>query len=242
MKKNRIVIFSLLLLIACLFTACSKKEESNSAKTSSEQNELSEKKFKNAKIGDIIAFGAYEQDNNPSNGKEDIEWQVLDIKDGKALVISKYALDCKPYNTSALDVTWETCTLRRWLNNDFINSAFTSVEKELIPTVTVSAEKNPEYNTDAGNATQDKVFLLSINEMNKYFSSDSARECKSPAYADENGVFVVTNGNCMWWLRSPGLIQDFAAIVDGRGAVFEDGLTVKFVSNAVRPALWISLE
>ena len=73
------------------------------------------------KVGHYVSFGKYEQDNNTSNGKEKIEWLVLEVKDGKALVISKYALDCKPYNTSSTNVTWETCSLRNWLNNDFIN-------------------------------------------------------------------------------------------------------------------------
>ncbi|MDY6017558.1 MAG: TIR domain-containing protein, partial [Oscillospiraceae bacterium] len=80
-------------------------------------------KLKVAKAGDYVFFGAYEQDNSASNGKEHIEWLVLEVKDGKALVISKYALDCKQYNTNYTDVTWEACTLRRWLNNDFINAA-----------------------------------------------------------------------------------------------------------------------
>ncbi len=115
-------------------------------------------KLKIAKVGDYVAFGAYEQDNNTSNGKEDIEWLVLEVKDGKALVISKYALDRKPYNASYTDVTWETCTLRKWLNKEFINAAFSADEKAMIPTVTVPADKNPDYSTNPGNATQDQVF------------------------------------------------------------------------------------
>ena len=99
------------------------------------------------KVGHYVSFGKYEQDNNTSNGKEKIEWLVLEVKDGKALVISKYALDCKPYNTSSTNVTWETCSLRNWLNNDFINSAFSATEKTMIPSVKVSADKNPDYST-----------------------------------------------------------------------------------------------
>lgn len=135
-------------------------------------------KLKVAKAGDYVFFGAYEQDNDISNGKEYIEWLVLEVKDGKALVVSKYALDCQQYNTSYADVTWETCTLRKWLNNAFINAAFSADEKAMIPTVTVSADKNPDYSTNPGNATQDQVFLLSITEVNKHFSSDGARQCK----------------------------------------------------------------
>ncbi len=201
-------------------------------------------KVKTAKVGDYVSFGTYEQDNNTSNGKEDVEWLVLEIKDGKALVISKYALDCKQYNTNDTDVTWETCTLRRWLNNDFINAAFSADEKAMIPTVTVSADKNPKYSTNPGKATQDQVFLLSITEANKYFSSNSERQCKSTDYADANGAYVDSNsGNCdWWWLRSPGEYQDDAATVLSDGFVQWIGGHVDDDNKAVRPALWINIS
>ena len=193
--------------------------------------------------GEYIKFGAYEQDNNTSNGKEDVEWLVLEVKDGKALLISKYALDCKQYNTSYTDITWETCTLRKWLNNDFLGAAFSADEKAMIPTVTVSADKNPDYSTNPGNATQDQVFLLSITEVNKYFSSDSARQCKSTDYAVANGAYVnSSNGNCWWWLRSPGYTQDYAAHVYSDGYVSGHGGGVSSDIDAVRPALWIDLN
>lgn len=198
-------------------------------------------KLKAVKVGDYVFFGAYEQDNNTSNGKEDIEWLVLEVKDGKALVISKYALDCQQYNTSYTDVTWETCTLRKWLNNDFLGAAFSADEKSMIPTVTVSADKNPYYSTNPGNTTQDQVFLLSITEANKYFSSDSARQCKPTEYAVAGGAYVnSSNGNCWWWLRSPGAGQGSAALVFNDGDVSETG--VGNDNGAVRPALWIDLN
>lgn len=197
--------------------------------------------LKNIKVGSYINFGAYEQDNNTSNGKEDVDWLVLEVKDGKALVISKYALDCQPYNTSYTDVTWEACTLRRWLNNDFINAAFSAEEKAIIPTVTVSSDKNPEYSTNSGNATQDQVFLLSITEANKYFSSYSARQCEPTDYAVANGAWEGYNGNCWWWLRSPGDTQNYAATVGIGGGVGERDIYVNSDIYAVRPALWINL-
>lgn len=199
-------------------------------------------KLKVAKAGDYVFFGEYEQDNNTANGKEDIEWLVLEVKDSKALVISKYALDCKQYNTSHTDVTWEACTLRRWLNNDFINVAFSADEKAMIPLVTVSADKNPEYSTNPGNATQDQVFLLSIIEANKYFGSDSARQCEPTDFAVANGAWESDSGNCWWWLRSPGLSQNYAARVDSGGGVSEGGYYVDDGDRAVRPALWIDLN
>ncbi len=213
------------------------------AKADSIYEEYISIKLKNAKVGDYVIFGVYEQDNNASNGKEEIEWLVLDVQDGKALVISKYALDCQQYNTSYTIVTWETCILRNWLNNDFINTAFSDAQRARIPTVTVSADKNPEYSTNPGNATQDKVFLLSITEANKYFSFDSARQCEATAYAEAQGAYVSSsNGNCWWWLRSPGNYQYCAAYVYYVGDVYEHGVSVRSSNTAVRPALWIDLE
>ena len=194
------------------------------------------------KIGDYITFGHYEQDNDLSNGKENIEWLVLDIQDGKALVISKYGLECMPYHAALKEVTWETCSLRSWLNVGFIYEAFSSDEQAMIPTVTVSADKNPDYDTDSGNTTEDQIFLLSIEDVNKYFRTDRHRICKSTDYAVSNGVFETNDGCCWWWLRTPGCIQNRVAIVYSVGGVFGSGHDVNFDNYAVRPAMWITLE
>ncbi len=204
--------------------------------------------MQNAKIGDYVTFGSYEQDNNTSNGKEDIEWLVLDIQGTNLLLISKYALDCQQYYLEWENVTWETCTLRTWLNNDFINNAFTEAEKSMIAETKVTAEKNPEYDTDPGNDTTDKIFLLSINEANEYFSSDEERMCVPTVYALENGActgyYSLTGGedNCWWWLRSPGHVQDDAAEVSCEGDVYDQDCSVSAENRAVRPALWIDLK
>lgn len=119
----------------------------------------------NYKVGDIIKFGHYEQDGNLENGKEEIEWEVLKVESDRVLVVSKYALDCKKYNEERTNVTWETCTLRKWLNNDFKNAAFTVEEQLFIPTVRVVTEDNPVYGTTGGNDTIDKIFCLSLEEV-----------------------------------------------------------------------------
>ena len=204
--------------------------------------------LKNSKVGDIVYFGAYEQDNNTSNGKENIKWRVLAKEKNRILVISDKALDCQTYNSSITSVTWETCTLRKWLNNDFINAAFSDDEKAMIPTVTVSADKNPQYDTDPENATKDKVFLLSIVEAEKYFTSDEARKCVPTEYAISNGAYTsdsYTKGGkatCWWWLRSSGYSQYNAAFVDFDGSVGRGGHYVDNDISAVRPAMWISID
>ena len=204
--------------------------------------------IKNAKVGDIVYFGTYEQDNKTSNGKENIEWLVLTKEKNRVLVISDKALDYQKYNSSKTSVTWETCTLRKWLNNDFINAAFSAEERAKIPTVTVSADKNPEYDTYPGNATKDRVFLLSIVEAEKYFTSDEARKCVPTEYAISNGAYTsdsYTKGGkatCWWWLRSPGFNLYNAADVEVGGDVFENGGSAYSGADAVRPAMWISID
>ena len=121
-------------------------------------------------VDDYITLGFYEQDNIAENGKEKIEWRILDKEDNKVLIISKYALECRRYNNSLANVTWEKSGLRQWLNGEFINSAFNSEEREAILTTTVSAEDNDYYDVDAGNETTDKIFCLSISEAKNTFT------------------------------------------------------------------------
>lgn len=218
------------------------KDSTEKAMSIYSQYKVEKLKRENVKVGDYIFFGTYEQDNNISNGKEDIEWLVLAVENGKVLVISKYALDCQQYNTSHTDVTWETCSLRKWLNNEFLSSIFSVEEQSRIPTVTVYADKNPENSTSPGNTTQDKIFLLSITEANRYFSSDSARQCKATAYAEAQGVSGDSKKNCSWWLRSPGQTQSMAADVYSSGSVNVFGYYVSRNISAIRPALWIDLN
>lgn len=200
------------------------------------------KTFETASVGDVVLFGSYEQDNNTSNGKEDIEWLVLAKEDNRILLISRYALDCQQYNTSRTSATWETCSLRKWMNNTFLSTAFNAGEKMMIPSVTVSADKNPSYYTSPGNSTTDQVFLLSITEANKYFSSDSARQCQGTAYCYAQGAYKASNGNCWWWLRSPGCYSVSAAYVYVVGSVNDLGYFVDYDNVAVRPALWVNLD
>ena len=185
------------------------------------------------KAGDIITFGSYEQDNNLENGAEPIEWLVLDIQDGRALVISKYALDTQPIHNTHEEATWETCDLRTWLNGEFMDIAFTEAEQEMIPTVTVVAHKDRDAqqadypkDIDPGNDTEDQVFILSSLEAYHYFNGAGARRCKATEYAIAKGAWVHDGeteylslpspkqqlnqndyGYCFWWMRSPGIVQ-----------------------------------
>lgn len=194
-------------------------------------------------IGETLTFGTYEQDNNTSTVKEDIEWIVLDKEKDRMLVISKYALDCQQFNSSSTPVNWETSSLRQWLNSTFYDDAFSEIEKQFISMAKVTADENPDYSFDQGNETQDKVFLLSIDEANKYFYADFSRRCKATDYAYSLGAYKNSdNGNCWWWLRTLGSSSSRAAFVNAFGYFSNSGNNVENSFGAIRPAVWIDIK
>ena len=133
-----------------------------------------EVKTPNGYINDegYYVFGWYEQDNRESNGPEPIEWEILDENENGTLLISRYVLDIGRYNEYT-SVTWETCSLRSWLNNDFYNAAFDDDMKAKINTVTLINDDNQYFGTSGGNNTNDRIFCLSLSEILKYYSFDS---------------------------------------------------------------------
>ena len=196
--------------------------------------------------GSYVTLGNYPQ-TKAGNDNTPIKWLVLGSDGETALLISRYALDCKPYNEKYESTTWETCTLRGWLNNEFFNKAFSTEEKQYILQSNVSADENPKYSTNPGNATKDKVFLLSIVEANKYFKGDDARKCAPTDYAIKQGAYtsdsykVEGRKACRWWLRSPGFISLGAAYVCGDGSIRDVGRDVSLSDGAVRPCVRVRL-
>lgn len=206
-------------------------------------NNYASVRFDGSRAGDTVFFGTYEQDNNNSNGKEKIEWEILEKDKDKVFVISKKALDCKPFNTLDASVTWESCSLRSWLNADFYNSAFNEEEKSIIQFTNVVQESNPDFYTAAGKNTKDKIYLLSIDEINKYYSTDNAKTCVPTKYADSKGANPSSeNGCCWWWLRSPGYDSHSAASVYYNGTVSAIGFYVYAEHSAIRPVMWIDIS
>ncbi|MBR6089399.1 MAG: hypothetical protein IKP86_05650, partial [Anaerolineaceae bacterium] len=190
------------------------------------------------KAGEIFTFGRYEQDER--SGADPIEWQVLAVENGRALLISRYALEAMKYNEEYEAVTWETCTLRSWLNGAFYGSVFNNEEKSRIAEVTNDNPDNAKYRTDGGFSTVDRIFLLSIDEANKYFRNDDARMCRATFHAKQNGANTY-NGNAWWWLRSPGYGSDVAADVFPDGSVYDSGGYINNSGGSVRPAFWLNL-
>ena len=212
---------------------------------------------------DCIWFGNYWQEDTNGDGKADkndqktpIKWRVLAVEGDDAFLLADKNLDCQKYNNTYTGVTWETCTMRSWLNgysdNNFQNEAFSAAEQSAIKATNVN--DNPSYGTEGGNDTKDKVYLLSIDEVTNpeygFNSSRSdyaeSRRALNTAFAKEQGAWTSTSeeyaGNGYWWLRSPGYTSSSASYVHYNGGVYTDGYDVGGRGHAARPALHLNLS
>ncbi len=195
--------------------------------------------------GDTVLFGSCPQ-TAVGDDRTPIEWTVLDVQDGKALLISRFALDCRPFDETNATAEWETCSLRAWLNNEFVSEAFTASEAADIVAADVDngrEQGNESWHPSDGNRTKDRICLLSYAEALRFFAEDTARLCAATDYAAAQGAAVSntvkTGGRptVRWWLRSPGIRKDLTAIVNEDGSLrgfynLGDGI-------AVRPVLQV---
>lgn len=225
---------------------------------------------------DCVYFGNYWQNDTNGDGvadkndeKEPIKWRVLSVDGDDAFLLADTNLDVQIYHGVYEDVTWETCTMRSWLNgygadvnlcgidysgNNFLDNAFTGPEQVAIKDIDVINEDNPEYGTEGGIDTIDKVYLLSLSEvMNPSYGffamsgSSATREAVNTAYVTAGGGFlgdyVYVNSTYWWWLRSPGSNSQYASYVESDGHVVYYG--INFFDDgdiAVRPALHLNIS
>ena len=152
----------------------------------------------NSAIGEAVTFGSYEQDNDMGNNPEPIEWIVLDHQEGRTLLLSKYGLDGRWYNTDRVDVTWENCSLRRWLNTDFYNTAFDDTKKDMIVQVTNENPDGDSFWESMGRTVESSI------------GGNDTQDAYSPGM------------ECWWWLRSPGSERGHAAVIKDSGRVLSE--------------------
>ena len=195
---------------------------------------------------ETVTFGHYEQDNNPENGPEPIRWIVLEEQDGKRLLFAKDLLDQHRYNVKYGFITWEECELRTWLNNEFLNTAFSEKEQAAILLTDVDnshAQDDPSFRTTSGNDTKDKIFLISYAEAKKYFPDNESRRSAPTDYAIARGVkteraYEIDGRPCgMWWTRSAGNAQWRVSFSYFWGKLNYTYATKPVVG--VRPMLWV---
>lgn len=186
---------------------------------------------------DLIAFGNF-------------KWRVLDVEDGKVLIVTEKIIELRWYHEEFVETTWADCEMRRYLNNEFYQ-AFNQDEKARIVSTVNSNPCNPWFKTKGGIDTIDKIFLLSLEEVCTYFgdSSENLAVKKSQKWCieDENNMKRQSKfgDRFHWWrLRSPGYYGRTAASVSSNGNVYVRGNGVHGRpkdGGGVRPALWLKI-
>ena len=198
-------------------------------------------------------------DDVPNNGYryfqwERIKWKVLKNDGNTLFVVADRAIDCKDYDEEYKSNIWEDSIIRDWLNTSFYNTAFNSSEQGAIVTQDVVNEDNPKYGTEGGNNTNDNIYLLSISEVtNETYGFCSycrtysmSRRVKVSDYANARGAWRDISkpyeGNCWWWLRSPGGMSLEAAYVGIYGYIAQGGSYVEAYDGGICPALHIDFS
>ncbi|MCL2775502.1 MAG: DUF6273 domain-containing protein [Oscillospiraceae bacterium] len=209
---------------------------------------------------EIIRFGRY-------------DWQVLDAQNDRALIITQYIVEMRPYdldftyNSGVPGETWETCTLREYLNGEFLEK-FKPEERERIIRTETRNPNNPWYGTAGGGDTYDSIFLLSLEEAGIYFDCGGTYLLERKEYDfDVDKYIAVESGSgnggffsnahdgdrqanyrgvpACWWLRSPGSHPGSAAFVFDNGGIGVVGLDLTAILDiggvGIRPALWLCL-
>jgi hypothetical protein len=195
--------------------------------------------------GEILAFGKY-------------KWRVLDTQDNAALIITEYIIEQRPYHNVYKDITWADSSLRKYLNGEFYDK-FTDIDKsKIIPVINKNLD-NQWYGTRGGEDTEDKIFLLSLEEAAcKYFGDSSSKlynKGKNQRYwferKDENNSKrgAAKDGIWWWWLRSPGRMSVKAVYIwpDGNIGIQGNNILKGNIADGeckggVRPALWLCTD
>jgi len=203
--------------------------------------EYVQQKFFASQVGDILTYGSYEQDGNAENGPEPIEWIVLASEGDKRLLLSRHTLDHQAYHTEDANITWEEAAVRKWLNEEFFNTAFGAGERGRVSRVTLQTAGDPENGISGGNDTVDRVFFLSVEEFEEYVPKEYRIAYEAESVLKDEPEESLWSEESRWWLRSPGYKQNCAMFVKVEGDVHFSGEGVEY-GCAVRPAIWVDVR
>lgn len=194
---------------------------------------------KSLNVGQLITFGKYPQ--LEASDAEPLKWRIVKQEEGCILLLAEKAIRTKMYHMQKSTVTWDTCELKQWLNATFFNEAFSDIERDMIIQMEQDDMENSCTETLGGDAPNDNVFLLSIQEAEDYLDVP-LRKCDiTDLAAEEGGMKLLPYGTCNWWLRSSGKNGEYAAYVDAQGNCVLDGCRVNYEHIAVRPAIWVRI-
>ena len=209
---------------------------------------ISQKVRRSMQVGDIISFGNY-------------TWKVLCTQDNRGLIITEYIIEQRSYNSDYVGITWENCSLRKYLNEEFYEK-FSMVDKARIMKVINKNSDNQWYGIDGGEDTNDKIFLLSMEEVVCQYFGDSSLKLFHPRTNQRYWFERKDENNCKriaklidnteqvwwWWTRTPGRVKVKAVYVHGDGNIGIQGNNILKgnisdgkCTGGVRPALWLKL-
>lgn len=241
MKKVLLILMSIIICIS--FVGCIEKSSKNGENNESNiQKEKINSTIKNSFVGDIIKFGKYEQDANEENGKEEIEWTVLDTENNTILLVSSKLLDYKSFYEGETGY-WNESEIRQWLNNDFINESFTAEEQKHIRLVNIvtTVYSNPLERF----TTEDRVFLMSAEEVEKYFPSRADRLASPTEFANKQYDEAKTYDYIRWFTRNHNDVYGgYSHISINTNKWQSEGLFEEWRYKKpafIRPAMWIKV-
>ena len=232
LKKIIIVLVIIMMIIGVVMGAFAVISKIKRDKAIEKYGEEFVANFEKLESGDEFVLGKYEQDGDTTNGSEEIEWIVLDVKDGKALLVSKYILSRTHFNNIHGLQTWESCSARFWLNDSFKNECFNEKEMSLI---LLTHNKKYSYCEDS----DDYFFLLSVDEAENYIVNSNIKLSGATKSAQSDDKY-----ENYWWLRTPGDNKWETAYVYDSGGINEDGAmndAEHGYNFGIRPAMWISI-
>lgn len=200
------------------------------------------KSISSANIGEKVTFGRFTLSSSFMSDKySPVEWVVLDKTPTKMLLLADRALEAKAFSSTKAGATWENCTLRKWLNNEFYNTTFSSNEQRYILTSTLDNPQNPSGGT-AGNSTLDKVFLLSYDEFFTYLNQKNYAATTITWFGYWHRSKLITGLDSQWWLRTMGTADGTACEVGTNGYPVSTYCTDVTEMRDVRPAIWVTLN
>ena len=168
--------------------------------------------------GSVVSFGSFE-------GKP-IRWRVVDQRGKLRLLLAEDVVTRRCYHRTTLeDATWSDCSLRQWLNRDFLETAFTPSERLKIVPNKLKNLRNRKFYTQGGPDTMDRVHVPGVEEIERYLPDQAQRA-----------------GKGWWWLRCPGSNLFSAVAVYEDGSIYENGIHIDYEGGGVRPAVWVLLK
>lgn len=215
---NQILIIGFSVAIIAMVVLFQAKLRVNRGTYSKKLNEI-----KHAYVGQTVKYGSF--DGDP------IEWRVLAKENGQTLLITNQCIVKQSYDSVGVSNKWEDSTCRKWLNEEFYKNSFSPMEKRMIKTTLVVNKDNEVYGTDGGSDTEDKVFLLSVEEAGKYFVNDETRKAT-----------LLDGRSIWWWLRTTGCHTNDGTFVNMFGEIDDYGHSASYQNVGLRPCIWVDVE